>query len=83
MLAPNTLVEVHWIDAETVSGWTEPDDFPKIKPPSIKTVGYYSHCQKSKGKILWIVVKHSLADSGAGDYTVIPYGCITKLEKID
>jgi hypothetical protein len=80
----NTIVEVTWIDAQTVIDWTENELLDKIEPSHVKTVGYYHGCKRVKDKVIWVVIKHNRdSETGTADYTVIPYGCVVSMVKID
>lgn len=77
------LVEIFWFDTESVPTWTNISELKNLRPPLCTTVGYYQECHKENKKIQWIIVAHNMHDGGQQcDYTVIPYGCIQRIEKI-
>ena len=78
----DTLVEVNWLDTATVAEWTDPADIDKATPVSVKSIGYYHGCKRIGKKVRWITIKHNLTSDGAADFTCIPYGCVTSMEKI-
>lgn len=81
-LKPNELVEITWQDSETRPGWTVPADLDRVEPPTVRTSGYYHGCKRVKGKVKWVIVKHSIAEDGEADYTVIPFGCVVSMRRI-
>jgi hypothetical protein len=82
-VARGTPVEVTWMDTESVPHWTDLDKIDQAEPPVVKTVGYYYGC-KRKGKIVkWIVLNHSIHEGQQADYTIIPFGCVCKMERIE
>jgi hypothetical protein len=83
-LTKGTIIEIYWFDALSEGGWQAIKDFDKLYPPLCKTIGYFQYCKKEKGKPLWMVVSHSLNDSAnEADYTIIPYGMIQRIERIE
>lgn len=80
-LKPGTVVEVTWWDTESDPSWRDVAAIDKIEPPLCRTVGYYHGCRREKGKVKWIILNHSVHNSQA-DYTIIPYGCVKKIERI-
>ena len=79
----NTIIEVQWLDTVTVSDWTSPEDIDKATPVYAKTIGYYHGVKRIGGRIRWITVKHNLASDGNADYTIIPWGAVLKVEKVE
>lgn len=83
-LEPGALIEVYWWDILSVASWTGKDDIDKARPPLCRTCGYYYGCHKEGGKPLWIVVNHTVDDAaGEADYTLIPYGTIQRIERLE
>ena len=75
---PNQLLEVEWLDAETVASWVTPQE--AIKEPQSKfiTAGYYSGMDKKFLYLSWSIgIKGNLQRSKAS----IPLGCIEKITR--
>jgi hypothetical protein len=81
-IARDTLVEINWLDTCSVRDWTSPEGMDRATPIMAKTVGYYHGCKRIGGKVRWITIKHNLCSDGNADFTVIPFGCVVKMEKI-
>jgi hypothetical protein len=83
-LIPGTIVEIYWWDIESSTKWSSKDEIDKLFPPSCRTVGYYYGCRKEKGRVKWIIINHSKHDATQeADYTLIPWGCVQRMEKIE
>lgn len=77
------LVEVWWNDTESDGGWHDAGELENMATPAVKTTGYYFGCKRVRGKSKHIILNHSIdIDNNRMDYTIIPYGCVTKIEKI-
>ena len=81
-IAKDTLVEIQWLDTSTTAEWTSPEDMDKATPVVVKSVGYYHGCKRIGKKVRWVTIKHNLCSDGNADFTVIPFGCVVKMEKI-
>lgn len=82
-LERGTAIRAYWWDTQTIPKWTNRDDLKNIQPPLCRTTGEYEECHKEKGKIKWIIISHNIHDSDQQcDFTIIPYGCIQRIEKI-
>jgi hypothetical protein len=82
-IARDTLVEITWLDTCTVPGWTLPAEIDKVTPIMAKSVGYYHGCKRIGGQVRWITIKHNTCSDGNADFTVIPFGCVVKMERIE
>jgi hypothetical protein len=82
-LKPNELVEIQWLDTTTTAEWTTPLEIDKATPVFAKTIGYYHGCKRIGKKVRWVTLKHNLCSDGNADFTVIPFGCIVKMERIE
>jgi len=73
------LLEVIWLDAETVVGWITPEEAIKEPKSKFKTIGYFSGIDKEFLYLSW-----SMGIEGNPQRTKdsIPLGCIKKIRKI-
>jgi len=73
------LLEVIWIDADTVVDWITPEEATEKPKSKFKTIGYFSGIDKEFLYLSW-----SIGIEGNLDRTKdsIPLGCIKKIRKI-
>ena len=73
-----TPIAVYWEDIVSETKWNTPSDIDKAKTASVITLGFFL---KNKKKA--IIIAHNLTDDNESDYTIIPFGCISKIIPID
>ncbi len=76
---PNQLLEVEWLDAETVAGWVTPHYAVEEPKSKFKTVGYFSGKDKKYLYLSWSIGIEGNNHQRAKDS--IPLGCIEKITK--
>ncbi len=76
-LDTDSAIAVVWNDIKSDCSWNTPEQLKNTKPSEVKTLGFFDHADKKN-----LVVKHSLADDGQADFTIIPIGCITRIRKL-
>jgi len=70
-------IAVYWEDIVSESKWNSPADIDKVRTASVVTLGFFL---KNKKKSM--IIAHNLTDDKESDYTIIPFGCITKVVPI-
>lgn len=74
----NQILEITWLDAQTVAGWVSPTEAVKDPKATFKTIGYFSG-QDDK----YIYLAWSMGIEGNTDRSKesIPLGCIEKITR--
>ena len=73
-----TMLLVEWEDTTSDSKWYDMKVLDKIKPVTVKTVGFFIDNKKHRLKL-----SHNITADGDADYTVIPWGCIRKVKELN
>ena len=73
------LVCVHWIDADGVAGWFDPDDKSDEHPVVLRTFGLYVQTTKN-----WVITAttYDPVNKQFSDRSRIPRGMVKKVENI-
>ena len=72
----NQLLEITWLDAETVAGWVSPQEAVKEPQAKFRTVGYFSGKDKKYLYLSWSI---GLDGNPQKSKESIPLGCIEKI----
>ena len=71
----NTVLAIDWIDAKVNTEWLDADEAEERPEIFCQTVGYYLKHDK---EIIWL--SSSIGDDEQREQSVIPIGCITRIE---
>lgn len=71
------ILVVSWLDIVSESKWHNKEEVENAEAVSVKTIGFFLDNKKRQLRIA-----HSIAKDGDCDVTVIPYGCINKIENL-
>jgi len=74
----NQLLEVTWLDAETVADWVTPKQAIGEPKSTFKTVGYFSGKDKKFLYLSWVI---GIGGNLQRSKDSIPLGCIKKIVK--
>lgn len=73
---PNQILEITWLDAQTVAGWVSPEESVKDPKATFKTIGYFNGQDDKYIYLAWSIGINNNPDRSKES---IPLGCIQKI----